>query len=337
MNSTPQAINNDSAPAALGLSSGGLDSILAGVVLRDQGIRVEWISFETPFFSAEKAKKAADRLGIPITVKNITAEYLPMLKNPPCGYGRHMNPCMDCHALMARLTGDIMQERGFDFIFSGEVAGQRPMSQTRSSMRYVEKHSGMEGLLLRPLSAQCLPETLPEQQGLVDRHRLLDISGRSRKRQMALAEQYGIKDYPSPAGGCLLTEAVFSKRLRDLFDHQHEYPENDFHLLRYGRHFRLSPETKLIVGRTKQDNQDILEHKDDAGMTVLKVDAIPGPIALLTGETAEGTLMLAAGICAGYSKAPAEEPVRVLATTGKKTQSLTMMAIRPEKVKHLMI
>ncbi|MDY6905304.1 MAG: tRNA 4-thiouridine(8) synthase ThiI [Thermodesulfobacteriota bacterium] len=336
MNNT-DTIGNKKAVSGLGLSSGGLDSILAGVVLRDQGITVEWISFETPFFSADKAISAADALGVPITVRDITAEYLPMLKNPPCGYGQHMNPCMDCHALMARLAGDIMREKGFDFIFSGEVAGQRPMSQTKPSLRYVEKRSGMDGYLLRPLSAKCLPETIPEQQGLVDRDRLLDISGRSRKRQIALAESYGITDYPSPAGGCLLTEETFSKRLKDLFNHQDEYSPNDLNLLRYGRHFRLSPTTKLIVGRTQQDNQDILAHQDVAGATVLKVDGIPGPIALLIGETAEGPLMLGAGICAGYSKAPAEEPVKVLATTGKKTQRLAMMAIPPKKVQHLMI
>ena len=225
---------------ALGLCSGGLDSILAGVLLREQGVEVEWITFETPFFSAMKARRAARITGIPLTVQNITADYLPMLKDPPCGYGQHMNPCMDCHALMFKKAGEVMREKGFDFLFSGEVLGQRPMSQTKPSLRYVEKNSGWDGYILRPLSAKNLPETIPEKNGLVDREKLLDLSGRSRKPQMKLAEQYGIKDYPSPAGGCLLTDKSFSKRLKDLFEHQGTYTENELFLLRFGRHFRAT-------------------------------------------------------------------------------------------------
>ncbi len=167
---------------ALGLCSGGLDSILSALVLRNQGVDVEWITFETPFFSPEKAKKAADMTGIPLYVSDITDPYLKMLKNPSCGYGKNMNPCLDCHTLMFRFAGERMKIEKFDFLFSGEVLGQRPMSQTRPSLRYVEKHSGFEEYILRPLSAKKLPETLPEKKGLVDRERLLDFSGRSRKR-----------------------------------------------------------------------------------------------------------------------------------------------------------
>ncbi|NNL41506.1 MAG: tRNA 4-thiouridine(8) synthase ThiI, partial [Desulfobacterales bacterium] len=166
---------------ALGLCSGGLDSILAGLVLRRQGIEVEWVTFETPFFSAQKARRAAEITGIPLTIKNITSSYIKMLKNPPCGYGQHMNPCLDCHALMFRHAGKIMQDKDFDFLFSGEVVGQRPMSQTKPSLRYVEKNSGFDGLIFRPLSAKILPETIPERKGLVNRKDFLDLSGRSRK------------------------------------------------------------------------------------------------------------------------------------------------------------
>ena len=203
---------------ALGLCSGGLDSMLAGLVLREQGIEVEWISFETPFFSSAKARKASRLTGIPLTVKPIFDDYMVMLRNPPAGYGKQMNPCMDCHTMMFRLAGEIMAARGFDFLFSGEVLGQRPMSQTKPSLRYVEKHSGMAGYILRPLSAKLLPETVPEQQGRVDREKLLDIHGRGRKDQIALAQTFGISDYPAPAGGCLLTDKGFSARLKDLFD-----------------------------------------------------------------------------------------------------------------------
>jgi tRNA U34 2-thiouridine synthase MnmA/TrmU len=191
---------------ALGLCSGGLDSILAGLVLRQQGIDVAWVSFETPFFSADKARAAARLTGIPLSVQCITSVYMPMLRNPACGYGKNMNPCMDCHALMFRLAGERMRAEGFDFLFSGEVLGQRPMSQTKNALRYVEKHSGFDGWILRPLSARRLPETFAEREGLVDRERLLDLSGRGRKPQIALAEAFGITAYPAPAGGCLLTD-----------------------------------------------------------------------------------------------------------------------------------
>lgn len=200
----PQPLRNN--VKALGLCSGGLDSMLAGLVLREQGIQVHWVSFETPFFSAAKARRASEMTGIPLTVQPIYPIYMQMLLDPPAGYGRYMNPCMDCHSLMFRLAGEMMRERGFDFLFSGEVLGQRPMSQKKPSLRYVEKHSGFDGLILRPLSAKLLPETIPEKEGLVDRDRLLDITGRSRKRQIDLAQQFGITNYPAPAGGCLLTD-----------------------------------------------------------------------------------------------------------------------------------
>src|SRR5210317_1475360 len=174
---------------ALGLCSGGLDSMLAGLVLRDQDIDVAWVTFETPFFNAAKARKASNMTGIPLTVKPIFNVYMKMLKNPPAGYGKHMNPCMDCHTLMFKLAGELMQEKNFDFLFSGEVLGQRPMSQNKASLGYVEKHSGFKGYIVRPLSAKNLPLTIPEREGLVDRDRLLDISGRGRNRQIKLAEE----------------------------------------------------------------------------------------------------------------------------------------------------
>jgi tRNA-specific 2-thiouridylase len=249
---------------ALGLCSGGLDSILAGLVLRQQGIEVAWITFETPFFSAAKARAASRMTGIPLTVQDITPVYLKMLRNPACGYGKHMNPCMDCHTLMFRLAGEWMQARGFDFLFSGEVAGQRPMSQTKPSLRYVEKHSGFDGYILRPLSARGLPETIPEKKGWVDRTRLLDLNGRSRKPQIRLAAEFGVRDYPAPAGGCLLTDPGYARRLKDLFGHQRRIETTDLELLKYGRHFRLDAATKTIVGRTQKDNQQILAHHDPA-------------------------------------------------------------------------
>lgn len=296
---------------ALGLCSGGLDSILSGLVLKDTGVDVEWISFETPFFSADKARNASRITGIPLIVENITPVYMEMLKNPRCGYGQHLNPCMDCHALMFQMAGQRMEDRGCRFLFSGEVLGQRPMSQTRPSLRYVEKHSGYDGYILRPLSALKLPETIPEKEGWVDRNRLLDIAGRGRKRQIELAEKYSINDYPAPAGGCLLTDAGYSRRLRDLLDYQENPLEADLHLLKYGRHFRLDDAAKLVVGRTKVENEAIMKHFDPESDVYLKVRDVPGPVALMPGGGSESAVQLAAGIVASYSKAQEGDDVLV--------------------------
>jgi tRNA U34 2-thiouridine synthase MnmA/TrmU len=323
--------------SALGLCSGGLDSMLAGLVLREQGIRVEWVTFETPFFSAAKARKASTLTGIPLNVEPIFPVYFEMLKNPPAGYGKHMNPCMDCHTLMFRLAGEIMAARGFDFLFSGEVLGQRPMSQTRPSLRYVEKHSGLDGLIVRPLCARRLPETIPEKEGLVDRHRLLDITGRSRKRQIDLARHFGIREYPTPAGGCLLTDKGYSRRLKDLLDHQGDCTESELHLLKYGRHFRLTPEKKLIVGRRKPDNEKILKYLDPSTDTTIDVIDHPSPVGLVPGGAPDDILFLAGGICAGYSKAPNLQPVKVSVGHAGRKKTIEVIAIPPDDVKKKMI
>jgi tRNA-specific 2-thiouridylase len=322
---------------ALGLCSGGLDSTLAGVVLRDLGIEVEWVTFETPFFSAAKAQKASEMTGIPLTVKSIYPVYIEMLKNPPAGYGKHMNPCMDCHALMFKLAGEIMREKNFDFLFSGEVLGQRPMSQNRTSLRYVEKHSGFDGYILRPLSARNLPQTIPEKEGLIDREMLLDIAGRGRKSQIKLAAELGVRDYPAPAGGCLLTDKGYTNRLRDLFEHQDHYTEAELHLLKFGRHYRLNPETKLIVGRTEKDNQNILQYHDPQVDTVIDVKDHPSPIALVPHGAKKELITLAASICTGHSKAPQMALVDVLVTTAKKKKTIKIIALQPDDVRKLMI
>ncbi|MBW1841016.1 MAG: tRNA 4-thiouridine(8) synthase ThiI [Deltaproteobacteria bacterium] len=322
---------------SLGLCSGGLDSILSALILQKQGIEVEWITFETPFFSSENARKAADTTGIPITVKDITPVYLEMLKDPPCGYGKGMNPCMDCHALMFKEAGALMAKKGFDFLFSGEVLNQRPMSQTKSSLRYVEKQSGFDGYILRPLSARKLPVTLPEQEGLVDREMLLDFSGRSRKPQIKLAKAFGISDYPSPAGGCLLTDKGYSNRLRDLFDHQKDYSVRDLYLLKHGRHLRLDKITKIIVGRTKQDNDDINKYFDPALDTLIKVTNFPGPIVLVPYGTGRENVLRAAAICTGYSKAPAGTGVDVTVITPQGLEIIQAIGISPERIRDLLI
>lgn len=321
----------------LGLCSGGLDSILAGLVLRDQGIDVSWISFETPFFTAEKARKAAAATGIPLAVLDITDRYLPMLKNPHCGYGKYMNPCMDCHALMFRIAGETMADAGVDFLFSGEVVGQRPMSQTKQSLRYVEKRSGYDGLILRPLSARLLPETEMEKRGLVNRDRLYDISGRSRKPQMELAEKFGLRDYPSPAGGCLLADKGFSKRLKDLFAHQETWAREEFELLKHGRHMRLGARTLVIIGRNRADNEQILScYRLDRDF-MLKTEGVPGPVAVVSGGCSPEVAVRAAEIVAGYSKAPADGWVDVCVNRPDGTDTIRVKALHHSAVKDLLI
>jgi len=323
--------------SALGLCSGGLDSMMSGMLLRKQGIAVRWITFETPFFSSEKAKQASQNTGIPLMVENITSSYLKMLTNPHCGYGKHMNPCMDCHALMFNLAGKIMKEKGFDFLFSGEVLGQRPMSQTMNSLRYVEKKSGFEGYILRPLSAKKLPETIPEQQGMVNRDLLMDISGRSRKPQIKLAKEFGIVNYPSPAGGCLLTDKGYASRLKDLFEHQETYAERELYLLKHGRHLRIDKNTKIIVGRTQKDNENIQNYYDPNLDTSIKVKTFPGPIVLMPNRGRNEAMMLAASICAGYSKAPEITPVEVSVTTPQGHETVRVIGVPPKEIKHFLI
>ncbi|RQD75994.1 MAG: DUF814 domain-containing protein [Candidatus Syntrophonatronum acetioxidans] len=289
---------------AVALFSGGLDSQLAVLLVRDQGVEVLGITFATPFFTPETAVKAARDLDVPLEIVDITEEHLEIVKNPRHGYGKNLNPCIDCHALMVKKAGEYMEKTGAHFIITGEVLGERPMSQNFKALRVVEKESGFEGLVLRPLSARLLPPTLPEEKGWIDREKLENIQGRSRKPQMALAEKYGLKEYPSPAGGCLLTVESFSNKLKDLIQHQEKASYSDLELLKIGRHFRLGEKVKIIVGRDHQENQKIFDLAEK-GDFLLKASSIPGPTTLLRGEVKEEQLGLAASITARYSDASA--------------------------------
>ena len=264
---------------AVALFSGGLDSILAVKLIQEQGIEVKGVNFKTPFFGLDEAFVIAKDLDIDLEIIDITEELLKILKKPKYGFGKNMNPCIDCHVLMFKKAGEYMNKIGASFILSGEVLGERPMSQNRNSLSIIERESEFEGKILRPLSALLLTETIPERGGLVDRNKLLDISGRSRKRQMKMADGMGIKDYPSPAGGCKLTEPSFSKRLRDLFT-QKSFSLEEIELLKLGRHFRLSKDIKLVVGRNKEENEQLQNFFQD-GDFLFKAKNLKGPVSLL--------------------------------------------------------
>jgi len=321
----------------LGLCSGGLDSILSATILQNQGISVTWICFETPFFSADSARKASLQNNIPLITLDITKEYMEMMQNPKAGFGKNMNPCMDCHALMFAMAGKILEKRGFDFLFSGEVLGQRPKSQNRNSLRYVEKNSGFEGLILRPLSAKLLPITSVEQNGMVDREKLLSISGRSRKIQTRLAEDFGIKTYPSPAGGCLLTDKIFSRRLKDLMESEKIIDKKELYLLKYGRHFRIDGKTKIIAGRSKQDNTNLIKYVDPDKHILLKHASLPGPDVVLTGNATEQNIKTAAMICASYTKSKPGKPADIKIVKRNAEIILTVQTVMHSEFRDLMI
>jgi len=316
---------------ALGLFSGGLDSMIAAMVLKRQGVDVTGVSFVTPFFGSAKAEKSARIIDIPLIIQDISEIHLDVLKNPRYGYGKNMNPCIDCHALMFRLAGQILERDGFDFLFSGEVLGQRPMSQNRTALQAVSKHCGIGDKILRPLSAKLLPATPMEEAGLVDRERLLDIQGRSRRRQEEMAREWGISEYPTSGGGCLLTEKSFTGRLRDLLEKQPDASVIDIELLKVGRQFRLSDKAKLSLGRNQSDNQalkNLLRPSD----VLLRVVGFPGPFGACSGHLGEKELATAAAIVAAYGKGKDETAVKVLATQGDKNWEIEVTPMERELI-----
>lgn len=297
---------------AIALLSGGLDSTLAVRLILEQGIEIEALNFVTPFCNCNRggegcaARRAADEVGILCKTVAVTKEFFQIIKKPRYGYGSGMNPCLDCRILMFSKARERMEEIGAAFVFTGEVLGQRPMSQHRRAMRTIERESGLDGRLLRPLSALLLEPTIPEQEGLVDREKLLALQGRSRKPQIALAEGHGITDYPCPAGGCLLTDPGFVRRMRDLVQFHPDFNLNDVNLLKVGRHFRLSSKTKVVVGRNRPENYCLL-HLARQGDLLFEVRDCGSPVTLLREGTEMKDIRLAAAITVRYSDAESEE------------------------------
>lgn len=287
----------------LSLMSGGLDSQLAIKVLQRAGAHVEAVCFSSPFFDCSAARETAARLGVELHVVDFFDDIIGLVESPAHGFGGAMNPCIDCHAAMIRRAGELMAGKGYDFVATGEVQGQRPMSQNRQALGVVEKTSGLAGRLVRPLSAKLLDPTIPEIEGKLDRNELLDISGRSRERQIALADKFGISEYPSPAGGCKLTEEGFSRKLRDLMDHEGlRFSRTLVERLSLGRRFRLPGGSSVVLGRDREENSVL---RDIAGQFKdgrLVLPGMPGPTALVPVVRCEEDFALAQEIVAAYVK-----------------------------------
>lgn len=291
---------------ALALVSGGLDSALAMKLLLDQGIELVAVHFVNPFDDPQaaeggRAKRNAARMGVPFKLVAKGPDFVSVLREPRHGYGSGVNPCIDCRIYTFSKARELMAELGASFLVSGEVLGQRPMSQMRPQLGMIERQAGLEGLLLRPLSAKLLEPTLPEQDGRVDRERLLDISGRSRARQLALAREYGLRGITSGAGGCLLTDVNYAKRVRDLYEFRSEIELADYRLLAVGRHFRLDPETKLIASRMESECDKLLPFVTP-GRTLYVPESFAGPSVLLEGAATARNERRALQLLASYSK-----------------------------------
>lgn len=285
--------------------------MLAVKVLQEQDLDLIGVTFVTPFFGPRQGLDAGRVLGVPVRVLDISTVHMEMLKAPVYGFGSQANPCIDCHALMLREAGKLMEQEGGDFLFTGEVLGQRPMSQRRDSLRSVEKLSGYAGRVLRPLSARLLPPTIVEEEGLVDRERLLNIQGRSRSRQETLAAQFGIIDYPQPGGGCLLTKEGFARKLKALLSSFPEATPRQAEIIKWGRLFQLPGGSILVMGRNRGDNERIENLSGDQDM-VLRVADCPGPMGLLIASPdSRDDLGLAAGLVLAYSDAPLALSARV--------------------------
>lgn len=289
----------------IALLSGGLDSMLAIRLMQEQGVEVEAVNFKTMFTCCQDdSAQAARKLGVPLTVVSQENDYLDLVRRPRFGYGKGANPCVDCRIYMFEKAHRYMQQSGAQFLVSGEVVGQRPMSQKRKDLRVISRHSGLDDLLLRPLSAKLLPETLPEREGWVDREQLFDFSGRGRKELLRLADRLGLEDVPAPSTGCALTEPRFSRKVFDLIQIDGSTPW-EYSLLTLGRHYRFGPGSKVIVGRRESENGTLVYRSqlaDAKPNVLLEPEGFVGPATLLVGEATDDALRFAAALLVRHSK-----------------------------------
>jgi tRNA U34 2-thiouridine synthase MnmA/TrmU len=320
---------------AIALFSGGLDSALAILLMLRQNIEVTALTFMTHFgcdlgdrsSCGANPYPAAEKYGFNVKLMHLGQKFVDIVERPKFGRGKHMNPCTDCRILMLTEARQFMEMVNADFVITGEVMGQRPMSQVKSRLKITEEESGLAGKLLRPLSAKRLPPTEPELSGMVDREQLEGIEGRSRKRQLELAAQFDLEDYPTPASGCLLTDQGYSNRLRDLMQHTDRLSFDDLNLLKVGRHFRLSPGAKAIVGRHQKDNKLLTGYRQDHHLH-LEALGTGSPVTLLVGpDRAQEVIRRAAAITARYCDA--KELPEVEVTVSSDSDSSHTLAVKP--------
>lgn len=328
---------NNRSSKALALLSGGLDSILAVKLILDQGVKVEAVNFSTPFCLCDKCSvsKFGEKLGIKIHRIFLGQEFLDLVADPPHGYGSQMNPCLDCRVLMFKKSKELAERIAADFLVTGEVLGERPFSQRKKAMLLIEREAGVEGKVVRPLSAKLLPESEPERNGLVKREMLLAIRGRRRTPQMELARRLGIRDYPNPSGGCLLTEPRFAERLREHLKHEKTLTMNDVALLKLGRHFRIH-NAKIVVGRNEEENKKLLVTARRNGVSYLETAKYKGPLTLLLGKEDPDVLKKAAAITIRYSDAPKNASVKVK-YRGRKEEVMEIEAMKDEELEALRV
>ncbi|MFH2035944.1 MAG: hypothetical protein ABIJ45_06035 [Candidatus Zixiibacteriota bacterium] len=336
--------NNKKRGHAVALFSGGLDSILSVLLVMRQNIEVTAITFMTHFGCDIEDRSGcgsnpypmAEKFGFNVKLMHLGQKFIDIVKAPKHGYGKNLNPCIDCRLLMLSEAKLFKEMIGADFVITGEVLGQRPKSQRRDAMMFVDRKSGLDGYLVRPLSAKLFPETMPEKSGLLDRNLLENITGRSRKRQMQLAKEFGVTDYPSPAGGCLLTEPSYTNRLRDLMHYDKDFGFVDLNLLRQGRHFRLSDKVRIIVGRNEKDN-DKIESMAQENHLVFEAREAGSPITILIGEPSDEEIKLAAAITARYSSARNEPEVEITYIKNRVDNKLKIEPADPEEIEKYQI
>jgi tRNA U34 2-thiouridine synthase MnmA/TrmU len=321
---------------ALVLFSGGLDSILTIKLLQESGINVEAINFSTPFSAGQSyVDSIAKKFRVKVHKVKVDAAYFSMIRKPRHGYGANMNPCLDCKIYMFRRAAAFAKKRRFDFMATGEVLGERPFSQIRPLMFLIEKEAGLDGKIVRPLSGKLLPETEAEKKGLISRENMLAISGRNRTPQLGLAKKFGIKEFPSPGGGCLLTDPAFANKLRDFLKYSSSLSWGDVELLRLGRHFRLGRE-KVIVGRRHEENLALKKLAIRQHLPWMEVREFMGPVTVLQGKSS-AVMRKAADLTFRYSDAPKDRPASVVLHTGKARKVLEAGLISEQETEKLRV
>ncbi|MFH1216282.1 MAG: thiamine biosynthesis protein [Pseudomonadota bacterium] len=330
---------------ALALFSGGLDSILACRVVAEQGVRVIAVKFVTPFFDydlledeEEYRRKVKEKYDIDVIVRDITASYLELLHNPPHGFGKHFNPCIDCKIMMISDAKKLLEMYGATFIITGEVIGQRPMSQRRDTLRVIERDSDTDSLLLRPLCAKSQKPTAVELAGIIDREKLPEFSGRGRAGQIELAARLGITDYPNAAGGCKLTDPNLAKRIRGLYGETSEINSQDIRFLLVGRQFRMPNGGWLAMGRDEKENNAVLKLKQPEDI-VLRLHDRPGPIGLLRHSRHLDDIRTSAALLARYAKKINGKPVesQALIVDGESESIITAAPLFEEEIDGLLV